>query len=506
MNLALSSDLAGQIRRQCGENVFLCYQCQKCSSGCPVAEYFDLAPNQLIRAVQLGRKDMVLKSKTLWLCAMCETCAVRCPHDINITKIMDVLKIMAQQEGLSSPLPSAVLFNQAAMRGIRLFGRMYEAGLMGELYIRQMFSGTLDYRQLFTRELPLALKLIKKRKLKLLPSFGKTAISALQFHPPPNPLPSPKVGALSKGGEHITKAGGREGIAYYPGCSLHGTSSEYDLSTRAVLSLLGVTLHEPETWNCCGSTPAHSTDHYLSVLLPLRTVQAIDKAGFDTVTTPCPSCFIRLRTAQRECGDEGIKQRLRAEVGELPSENLKIDHLLQTVTERIGYEKIRENVIRPLRGIKLVCYYGCIITRPPKITGIRDYEYPGGMDTLMKTLGATSLDWSYKTRCCGATLSISQPAMALHLTQKILQNAIQVGADAIVVACPLCQINLDVRQQQISDESGESFKVPIIYFTQLMGLAFGMSTSELGLNKHIVDPGVILGKIGERVSRPDATL
>src|SRR5574340_1558830 len=119
MQQMLSSGLAEEIRRQCGENAFLCYQCQKCSSGCPVAEHFDLAPNQLMRAIQFGRKDLALKSKTIWLCAMCETCAVRCPHEINITRIMDVLKVMARKEGLSSPLPPAVVFNQAALRGVR---------------------------------------------------------------------------------------------------------------------------------------------------------------------------------------------------------------------------------------------------------------------------------------------------------------------------------------------------------------------------------------------------
>src|SRR3989304_8115014 len=225
----LNTDLAEQIRKETGENIFLCYQCQKCSSGCPVAEHFDLAPNQLMRAVQLGQRERVLKSRTLWLCAMCETCAVRCPHDINITKIMDVLKIMAQQEGLSSPLPAAVLFNAAAMRGISIFGRMYEAGLMGELYFRQMLSGTLNFPQLLKRDLPLALQMIKKGKLKLLPSFGKSAIPA-------------------------KTAEKREGIAYYPGCSLHGTSSEYNTSVKAVLSRLNVTLVEPQNWSCCGST------------------------------------------------------------------------------------------------------------------------------------------------------------------------------------------------------------------------------------------------------------
>jgi len=146
MATILSTDLAETICKECGENVFLCYQCQKCSSGCPVVEHFDLAPNQVMRAIQLGQKEMVLHSKTIWLCAMCETCATRCPHDINITKIMDALKIMAQKEGIESEVPSVPRFYQAAMRGIKWFGRMYEAGLMGEIYLQQTMSGPLNYQ------------------------------------------------------------------------------------------------------------------------------------------------------------------------------------------------------------------------------------------------------------------------------------------------------------------------------------------------------------------------
>ena len=476
MQTTIDPDLARQIQRQCGENVFLCYQCQKCSSGCPVAEHFDLAPNQLIRAIQLGQKTMVLRSRTLWVCAMCETCAVRCPHDINITKIMDVLKIMARREGLASPLPTAVIFNQAALRGIRAFGKMYETGLMGELTLRQMVRGSLDYKQFLRRDLPLALKMVKKGKLRIFPSFGKVTV--------------PKRTGPKK-----------EAIAYYPGCSLHGTSSEYDLSTRAVLSTLGVALEEPKNWSCCGSTPAHSTDRYLSVSLPLGNALAAEKAGFDHITTPCPSCFIRLRTAMQESRETDIEERLIAEWGEIPSPDLKIDHLLQTVTERIGYPKVQAKVRSPLTGLKVVCYYGCIITRPPKITGSREYEYPVGMDRLMRAAGATPLDWSYKTRCCGATLGITQAAVSRRLTEKILKNAKRVGADAIVVACPLCHINLDTRQGQIGEESGETFHMPIVYFTQLLGLAFGIHPSRLGLEKHIVDPGPLMDKITKVVAQ-----
>ena len=268
METILNTDLAETIRKECGENVFLCYQCQKCSAGCPVVEHFDLAPNQVMRAIQFGQKEMVLHSKTIWLCAMCETCATRCPHDINITKIMDVLKIMAKNEGIEPKVPSVPLFYQAAMRGIKWFGRMYEAGLMGEIYLRQMLAGQLNYQQVWKNDMPMALKMFKNGKLKIFPTFGK-----------------PKVKGKT--------AEKKDGIAYFPGCSLHGTSKEYDLSTKAVFHKLGVSLHEPEGWGCCGTTPTHSTDHFLSTLLPMKNIALIKGEGLDNVTTPCPSCFLK---------------------------------------------------------------------------------------------------------------------------------------------------------------------------------------------------------------------
>ena len=471
MQSIIQPKLAQEIRRQSGENVFLCYQCQKCSSGCPVAEHFDLAPNQVIRAIQLGRRDIVLQSKTIWLCAMCETCAVRCPHDINITRIMDVLKIMAQAEGITISVPSVTFFNKAALRGIRWFGRMYEAGLMGEIYIRQMMTGKLNLKQFVQWDLPLALKMIRHRKLKLLPSPATSRVKR-----------SPSIR--------------NDAIAYYPGCSLHGTSREYDASTRAVFTKLGAELVEPEGWSCCGSTPAHSTDHYLSVLLPVKNIVKIQKQGFQRITTPCPSCFLRLRSGLIESREESTKKRLLAEIGELPSSDVSVDHILQTLVDRIGFDKVAKKVVRPLKGMKVVCYYGCIITRPPKITGVKEYEYPLQMDKLMELLGAEPLDWSYKTRCCGASLAISQLRIALELTGKILQNAKEVGAEAIVVACPLCQVNLDARQQQIADEKKLEYQLPIIYFTQLMGLAFGMDCRELELDRHFVDPSLLIKKLG----------
>src|SRR4030043_581509 len=443
MQTILSTDLAEQIRKETGENIFLCYQCQKCSSGCPMAEHFDLAPNQLMRAIQLGRREMALHSKTIWLCAMCETCATRCPHDINITKIMDALKIMAQREGIESKVPSVPLFYQAALRGIKWFGRMYEAGLMGEMYLRQMWAGQLNFGQVWKNDMPMALKMFKNGKLKIFPTFGK-----------------PKVTGKA--------AVEKEGIAYFPGCSLHGTSKEYDLSTKTVFNKLGVSLHEPKGWGCCGTTPAHSTDHFLSTLLPMKNIALMKGEGFDNVTTPCPSCFPRMRAALKETEEDGdLRKRLTEEIPHLSSNGMKVEHLLNTVTERVGYQKVASKVVNPLKGLKVVCYYGCIITRPPKITEVKDFEYPTNMDKLMKVLGIDSLDWSYKTHCCGVSLGITQLPIALELSRKILKNAKSVGADAIVVACPLCHVNLDARQKQIEEEFKEGFTFPFFSFPHL---------------------------------------
>jgi heterodisulfide reductase subunit B len=190
-----------------------------------------------------------------------------------------------------------------------------------------------------------------------------------------------------------------------------------------------------------------------------------------------------------------LRQKVAQELPDLSYNGTKIEHLLFTVTDRIGYQKVASKVVRSFKGLKVACYYGCIITRPPKITEIKDYEYPTQMDRLMKVLGITPLDWSYKTRCCGVSLGITQLPIALGLSRRILKNAKSVGADAIAVACPLCHVNLDARQKQIEEEFKESYHLPIIYFTQLMGLAFGLKSEALGLDKHFVDPVPLLQQV-----------
>jgi heterodisulfide reductase subunit B len=463
--------LAEEIGEICGENVYLCYQCQKCASGCPVADYFDLSPNQLMRAIQLDERELALTSKTIWLCAACETCATRCPQGIDITRVMDVLKIMAHKQGISPGVPSVPIFYNAALHGIRMFGRMYEAGLIGELYLRMLLRGQLDLGQLFSRDIPVGMKMFREGKLKVLPHLvGRKK--------------APTV-------EKVISTQRR--VAYFPGCSLYGTSAEYHLSFKAVAEKVGLTVDEPEGWTCCGTTPAHSTDHYLSTLLPMKNLALMEEMGHTSVSAPCPSCYLRMRVALHDItGDEELRERVKAQIDYEPSGGLNVEHTLNTFTDRVGFEAIGSQVTHPLEELRVACYYGCVITRPPKITGFGDYEYPTNMDTLVKQLGVQPLDWSYKTKCCGASLGFTNLEIVLELGRKILANAKAVGADALVVACPLCQVNLDSRQSQMHGQ----FNLPILYFTQLMGVAFGLEPKALGLEKHFVDPIPLLREKG----------
>jgi len=164
-----------------------------------------------------------------------------------------------------------------------------------------------------------------------------------------------------------------------------------------------------------------------------------------------------------------------------------VDNLLTTITDRVGYEAAAAPVVKPLEGLKVACYYGCLLTRPPDVTGAEHPEYPTNMDDLMEAIGAEAIDWSYKTDCCGGSLSLSTLEVALDLSRQILQNATDEGADIIVTACPLCHANLDMRQGQINDEYGTDLDIPVVYFTQLMGVSYGIDAKTLGLDKHLTD-------------------
>jgi heterodisulfide reductase subunit B len=485
MTTTFRTDLAQEINQRSGENVFLCYQCKKCTAGCPVAAYFDLLPHQVLRACQFGQEDLVLNSRTISICAACETCSTRCPQDIDIARIMDVLEIMAMEQGIKSKAPTVPMFYKSANRTIDWFGRMWELGLMAELKMREFFGREMDFGQLFKYDLPVAVKMLRHGKLKLLPSIarrsrnGRRIGDTVERDTMPGHLEAQEAGA---------PAAREEVISYYPGCSLHATGIEFDMSTKAVAEKLGLNLVEPEGWVCCGTSPAHNTNHYRAVKLPMQTLAIAEELGHSYMTMPCAACFSRFRVAMHEVEhDPQLRQKIADDIGFAYSGGIEVDGLLTTITDRVGYEVAARHVVKPLQGLRVASYYGCLLTRPPDVTGEEHYEYPMNMDRLMEVLGAESVDWSYKTDCCGGSLSLSTLDIALDLSHKILQNAIEVGADIIATACPLCHANLDVRQSQINEEYGGKFDIPIVYFTQLMGVAYGIDAKTLGMDKHFSD-------------------
>ena len=261
-------------------------------------------------------------------------------------------------------------------------------------------------------------------------------------------------------------------LAYYPGCSGQGTSAEYERSTRAVCRALEIALKEIPDWSCCGSTPAHACDHVLSAALSARNLALAAKDGAERVGTPCPSCLANLKTAKYRMKDEAFRGKVDALLDEpCPEELPDTVSILQVLVEDYGLEAIAEKVKKPLEGVKIACYYGCLMSRPADIMQFDNAENPMAMDNIMTALGAEVVPFPLKTECCGAAMGIPRRDITARLTGRILERAQAFGADAVVVACPLCHMNLDLRQRQAV---GGSMKMPVLYFTQLMGLALGL--------------------------------
>ncbi len=275
-------------------------------------------------------------------------------------------------------------------------------------------------------------------------------------------------------------------VSYYPGCSLHGTALEYEASTQAVCRMLGIELKELSDWNCCGASSAHSTNEALAIALSARNLAMAEKEALDLVV-PCAACFQRFKVAEKHIREEKDPTVDTPYQGKVP-----IKHLLDFLCEEEALKTLREKMKKSLQGLKTVCYYGCLTVRPPKITDAANCENPQSMDDLMTLLGAESYPWSYKTDCCGGSLMLSRTDIVVRLTGKLLQMAKEAGANCVVTACPLCQANLDTRQAEISKTLGDKVKLPIFYFTELMGLALGSDEAGKWVKKHIVDPGDLL--------------
>jgi len=283
--------------------------------------------------------------------------------------------------------------------------------------------------------------------------------------------------------------------AYYPGCSLHSTGSEFDVSFRAVCEKLGIEIEQIKGWICCGTSPAHSSSRLLSLALPFENLCLVDEMGMTDVVAPCASCFARLKTAAFEASEDPELAGQISEALDKPlPESINILSPLEIFHGKDGLEDV---VAKDMPGLKVVCYYGCLLTRPAKVMQFDECEYPMAMDELLRSMGITTLDWSYKTDCCGGSLAMTRTDVVLKLTHDILEEAKAVGANAIAVACPLCHVNLDTRQEEIEQEYGVKYGLPIFYFTQLMALALGVPSDKLGLKKHFVGTDELLSAVCE---------
>jgi heterodisulfide reductase subunit B len=454
--ITIKTDLAQQVQEELGENVYLCYQCVKCTSGCPVSEFFDWQPNQIMRAIQLGQDDIVLHAQTPWLCASCQTCTTRCPQGLDIAKIMDYLTRLASERGIRPVVPEVDYFNKAFMREVKLWGRAYELGMLAEMKLR-----TMD----IMADMDLGLKLFQKNKMRLLPN---------PTHPPRKVKPIPNAA---------------NAVAYYPGCSLHSTATEFNISTQAIFRALEIELIEPHGWVCCGSSAAHRIDPETALRLPVENLSLIEQSGFQEVVMPCAACFNRHKAAQYELDQNPQHGEQVAEaIGYDYQDTVEVNTLMETILKHISLQDLEEKVVRRLDTLNVVCYYGCLLTRPADVTGAKHVENPTDMDELVSALGANVIDWSYKTSCCGASHSLTRPDIVLTLSNRLIDQARAVGADSIAVSCPLCHANLDARQTQMKlDEP-----MPVLYLSQLMALAFGLSDKATAFHKNLIDPRELL--------------
>jgi len=276
--------------------------------------------------------------------------------------------------------------------------------------------------------------------------------------------------------------------SYYPGCSLHSSAKEFDHSTIEICAALDIELIELKDWNCCGATSAHSSNEKLSIALPARNLLLAEREGLDLVM-PCAACYNRVKYSQNVLQH---KPELRRELMEIFSggngkESIEAKHLLDIFSDENVVAKVREKTTHPLKDLKAVCYYGCLLVRPPKLLNVDNPENPQLMDTLMEAIGVSVLDWSYKVDCCGASLSLTRPDIIAQLVDTLLQMAQEAGAECIITACPLCHANLDMQQDSVNQQLEREFNMPIFYFTELMGVAFGLPKVESWLEKHFVD-------------------
>jgi heterodisulfide reductase subunit B len=266
-------------------------------------------------------------------------------------------------------------------------------------------------------------------------------------------------------------------------------------STLAVAGALGIEMIELKGWTCCGATAGHQTDRILAASLPAANLVKVQDMGLECIVN-CAACYNRMKVANHEISTDSVIRRSVCDaIGRDYDGSVKVRHFIEVLLEDVGLETIGNAVKHSLNGLKVACYYGCLLVRPPEVVEFDDPENPTSLDRLVTAIGGGSIDWPYKVECCGGGLSLSRTDVVIELANSILGMAESAGADCIAVSCPMCQVNLDLRQQDIKKQTGKNYQMPVVYITQLLGLGLGISPAKLGFNKLMVSASGVLEKV-----------
>lgn len=280
--------------------------------------------------------------------------------------------------------------------------------------------------------------------------------------------------------------------AYYPGCSAHSTARDMHESSLAVAVALGIELAEIKGWTCCGASAAHQVDRTMAASLAAANLVLVKEMGLDMVVN-CAACYNRSKTANYEVTNStDMRESVSQLLGQPYDGSVAVRHFVEVLLEDTGLAKLRKSFNQSLNGLKVACYYGCYLVRPPEVTLFDDPENPTILENLVETMGGESPDWSGKVDCCGGGLNLTRTDITVQRSAAIINMAQESGADCIAVACPMCQTSLDLRQKDIKKSTGKRFEMPVVYITQLLGLCLGIPPKELGLNRLMVKPAAVL--------------
>jgi heterodisulfide reductase subunit B2 len=293
--------------------------------------------------------------------------------------------------------------------------------------------------------------------------------------------------------------------SYFPGCSLERNSAAYNTSTLAIAELLNLELIEIEDWNCCGATEYISLNLMAAYALIARNLaQAAKNDSPKQLVAPCSACYLNLRKCDQymhDSADFSRKVNLALAAGGLAYQpgSLRVRHLLDVVVNDVGYEALAAKVTKPLRGLRVAPYYGCMLVRPEFPDHFDNVEYPQVLDKLLKALGADVVDFALKAYCCGGHMTQISEATGFEMIRRLVKCAADAQADVVVTVCPMCQLNLDAFQGPMNRYFKQDYHMPVLYFTQMIGLALGIDAASLDIGDELVDARPALAKIGVAV-------